>query len=176
MSADITDYDLLVAVRDRIIAKCDFTQVQCIICDDVVPIVFPPSERLCTVSMGECSFDPNLYSGGGNIQITQSSVVRVTPMIMSKLDTPPSSHRALLDDRNGLLRVHKRELLKALCVCDTQDYDNIAPWSPLKEGEVILRDGFPPYGCSAPSYVNGDKGHFLAMTLTFMAVFDWDLT
>lgn len=184
MSADGTEFDLLSQIVDRLREKVPFTAPQCFLSDEPVPVIFPPTDPICTVSVGDCQFDAEYWSGGGGKQLTQHTPIYVTVLIRSTIDNPPSVNVALLDPNRGMLMRFKPRLLRALLSeCDGESSDPLLmrPWSPDRDGEPILRDYVQPISCSAPKYLQagpeGGRGgaNFLGMTLTLRCSFDWRL-
>lgn len=182
MSADGTELELLGQIQDRLREKVPFTIPQCFICDTQVPEIFPPSGPICTISVGQSNFDPELFDGGGFNQLCQHTPVYVTVLVRSALDHPPAIETALLDPSGGLLMRYKPRILRALLAeCDAAQHDRgpTVPWSPEYEGEPILRDWIKPVSCSAPLYMQQGEGRggvrFLGVTLTFRCSFDWRL-
>lgn len=184
MSANGTDYDLLVAFQDRLREKVPYSETQCFVTDEPVPLIWPSKGPWCTVCLGDQQFDPELYSGGGMGQLCQHTPVLVTAFIQSGLDHPPRLPVAMLDPKAGILTEYKPKILRALLSeCDGKsDYpDLVVPWVPKSGGQSICRDGVVPVSCSRPTYMvqgetNGRQGiNILGITLTFRCSFDWSL-
>jgi len=181
MSADGTELDLLTQIQDRLREKVPFTVPQCFLCDLAVPEIFPPTDPICTISVGASNFDPELFDGGGFNQLCQHTPIYVTVLCRSTLDHPPAIETALLDPNRGLLMRYKPRILRALLAdCDAARHDQgpTVPWSPEHDGEPILRDWIKPMSCSQPTYMQtSDRGgaRFLGITLTFRCSFDWRL-
>jgi hypothetical protein len=178
MSADGTEYDLMQKVVDRLIDKiAAYNSHNCFVCDDVVPLIFPQSDHICTVCIGDSQFDADMFSAGGPEQLVEDTTIIVTPMIRCLYDSPPKSREALLGANNGLVRIWKPRVLRALVRRDDAECQPMAPWIPLVGGEHILRDAFPPVFCSKPTYLADPQNEhigFIGCTFHFAAKFDWD--
>lgn len=175
-NTDGTAFDLLTQVEGRLLAKIpEFNAGNCFITDEPLPPdnYNPQGGVTCTICLLDGRFDKGLYAGGAANQLAEESDLVVTLLTRTKLDQPPRSKFALLNEERGILTKYKPRLLAAILVDDLAA-NILSPWNPLrKTGEPFLRDAIMPSRSQGPMRVSGSD--WLGLSLHFDIVFDWQL-
>lgn len=169
-----TQADILIAFRDRLRDACPgCTDLSCFICDQPIPESIPGAGHCVTVSIGEGSFDHQLFSAGA-ATLNEDSQVIITVLTQIVLDRIPQAERALLDESRGLLANWKYQILRTLLLADPDSGNNSRPWEPASGDKPLLRNQIFPTNAPSPADVPGKAG-WIGMQLPFAVSFDWEL-
>lgn len=163
MPRETDESDILVAVLKKL--RSDFGLKESTCFESVSPLApeLPTSgDFFLTVYLGDGSFDPELFEGGGEDQLTEEVYIAVTIWNRIHTDKANSSAALLRNVRRGLLPL-KRKLLKSL-----------AGFDPQVNGESVLRELVRPVTSKQPDY---DKEKGLGyQVISFAFKWDWDLS
>ena len=168
---------VLTAIRDRLRLKVEgFTSSTCFLCDTPVPDVLPSQVPICTICLGDVSYDEATFMGAGPNALCEQSVIIVTVLNRCVLDPPPKAEEALIHATRGLLSL-KKPILAALLVSDDQSCEGHKDqWVPDSEnGYYLVERGFIPRGWTAPRYVKRGDHQYLGTSLTLSFSFDQEL-
>ena len=171
---DATDFDLLKAVKDRLLDKVPkLTDGLCMICDEPVPpkAYFPRGDIACTLALTDGTFDKAKYDCGGANQLTERKQLVVTMFTRAKIDQPPRAEYSMLDPERGMLARYKPLLLATILVEDLSAAI-LQPWQPLRNGRPIIRGSITPDRSQGPREVLDD---WMGLSLFFDVEHDWEL-
>ena len=164
---DITQDRVLQAVVARLRKELTLDEASCYLTFSplVPPTVQPGGDWYVNVSPGQSEFDEGMQIGGGQEQLMEDMLVRVTAFVRMRLDRAERDDRMLLEGVRGLTQV-KLKILKALVAHDLVD--------PKLESNVFLRQLVVAASADKPDY---DEEKAIGwQTINFRVAFDWDLT
>lgn len=171
-----TQADILIAFRDRLITDCPgLTDLSCFISDQPIPNSIPGGGYCVTVSMGDGTFDQQLFLGAGAVTLCEESQIIVTVLSQIVLDRIPQAEKAMLDEDRGLVANWKRNILRTLLLNDPSAGPESKPWEPAKGDKPLCRNFPRPTHASSPGDVPGKAG-WIGCQITFAVDFDWDLS
>lgn len=164
----ITQDQILTAIADRLLEKIEiYTDANCWISDDPVPLSHPSGDEFCTVSLGSGSFVSELFDGAGADTLTEMGSVIIAPTVPIRGDRPRRRRRRISSDPDGKSLLNRKYLiLKALFSEE---------WEPADGVQPLLRDMPHPVSCSQPGEVHVGDATMLQLRIVIQTTFDWDL-
>lgn len=170
-----TQADILVAFRDRLRAACPgCNDLTCFICDQPIPQSIPGAGTCVTISMGDGTFDQQLFLGAGAATLNEETQIIISVLTQIVLDRIPQAERALLDTSRGLVAQWKYQILRTILLADPDDGAASKPWEPASGDKPLLRDQIRPIVATAPADVPGKPG-WIGAQINFAISFDWEL-
>jgi len=167
-TADTTQDRILESIRDRLRDRIDeYNEATCFVSDSPNPLLIPPGDEFCVVSLGAGIFPAEFFVGGGANQLMEDATVVVSPYVQYAIDESGRLEEAILDHNRGILTRAKLRILRALIRDD---------WEPEYHGSELLRDMIRPTQSSAPELLLTQGGlKFVSLSITFATPFDWEL-
>lgn len=164
-----TQERILLSIAQRLIAQIPvFTDQNCWVSDDPVPLSHPGGNEFCTVSFGSGTFADEFFAGAGDDTLTEMGSIVVAPTVPMTGQRVRRRSRRIANDPTGQhLSNRKRQILTALLADG---------WEPADGEKPLLRDMMSPKSCTAPGEVVIGEAKMLQIQLSFSTVFDWDLS
>ena len=160
--------DIVELFADRLADKVPgVTAETVLITTDQFPNRYPTGDLFLTVAEAGGQFNDALFAGGGHEQVSENISLVVSIFASSHLDRSDEARAALLAEDKGIIRNHKRDVLRALLVS----------WEPETGGNLQSRSMPAPSSSTPPQYIQPEDGGkvFIMVALTFAVVYDWNL-
>ena len=165
-----TQEQVVNAIRARLIDKVpEFHENTCFVTDEPVPATgYPHAQIFATVSIGDGTFPPEFFAGGGDGQVTENGTVVITTFSQLRTDNTGEITQAGFGAEKGLISRFKPAILAALLKDD---------WEPVADKNELLRNQLYPVSCSRVGSAPISQGSqsYLNFSITFGTDFDWQL-